>query len=169
MVQYHLHANDTIGSLSGAGNVNLSSSSSDHKLTVGANNQSSNFSGVLYGSGELTKTGTGTLTLSGDNTYTYYTTIEEGALRVKGSINAGSVGVKVGANGTYEVANSDSVAALQGEGSVALIGSSVLQIGGNNDTQFDGIISGTGSLEKAGDGELVLLSLIHISEPTRPY
>ena len=56
----------TIGSLAGAGSVLLGANT----LTIGSNNQSTTFSGVIQGSGGVTKTGTGTLTLSGASTYT---------------------------------------------------------------------------------------------------
>nr|WP_284701059.1 autotransporter outer membrane beta-barrel domain-containing protein [Rhodoplanes tepidamans] len=51
------------------------------------------------GSGALEKVGTGTLTLSGSNTYTGTTLVEEGALIVDGSI-ASSSGLTVGVDGT---------------------------------------------------------------------
>jgi autotransporter-associated beta strand protein len=84
---------DSIGSLAGAGNVNLGSGS----LSTGANNTSTLFSGIISGSGGLTKTGTGTLTLSGNNTYTGATTVMAGTLLVNGSQQGSSVTVDSGA------------------------------------------------------------------------
>ncbi len=57
-------------------------------LSIGNNNAGTVYSGVLSGSGSLTKIGTGTLTLSGANTYAGPTTIVTGALEV--SNTAGS-------------------------------------------------------------------------------
>ena len=70
----------TIGSIEGSGFVGLGAN-----LTVGSNNLSVTFSGVIQGEG-ITKIGTGTLTLSGANTYTGDTNINGGVLRVDGSI-----------------------------------------------------------------------------------
>ena len=51
----------TIGSLAGVGSVLLGANT----LTIGTNNQSTTFSGVIQDSGGLTKTGAGTFTLTG--------------------------------------------------------------------------------------------------------
>jgi len=75
----------TIGSLEGTGAVDLESSN----LTMGSNNLSTVFSGVIgdesqFGlpPGSFTKIGTGTLILSGANTYAGGTTINGGVLQV---------------------------------------------------------------------------------------
>jgi autotransporter-associated beta strand protein len=68
----------TIGSLAGSGSVGLGANT----LTIGSNNQSTTFSGVIQDSGSLTKTGGGTLTLTCANTYTGLTTVNTGVLKV---------------------------------------------------------------------------------------
>ncbi|MGJ4931833.1 autotransporter outer membrane beta-barrel domain-containing protein [Bradyrhizobium sp. HKCCYLS2038] len=84
------------GSIVGAGNYILGA----NRLSVGDNNASTTVSGVISGaSGSLTKTGTGTLTLSGVNSYTGGTTVDGGRLAVDGAITASS-GVTVNAGAT---------------------------------------------------------------------
>src|SRR5438309_2268645 len=89
----------TIGSLTGEGSVLLGANT----LTIGSNNQSTTFSGVIQDSGGLTKTGTGTLTLTGSNLYTGNTTVTGGVLEVsnrRGSgTGTGSVNVQAGTLG----------------------------------------------------------------------
>jgi autotransporter-associated beta strand protein len=79
----------TVGSIEGSGNVFLGV----NNLIVGSNNTSKTFSGVIQDGGgnggiggSVTKIGTGTLTLSGANTYTGNTNINGGVLQVDGSI-----------------------------------------------------------------------------------
>jgi outer membrane autotransporter protein len=73
----------TAGSIEGAGSFVLGSK----QLTVGSNNLSTEVSGVISGTGgSLVKVGTGTLTLSGANTYTGPTTITDGAINLTGSL-----------------------------------------------------------------------------------
>jgi fibronectin-binding autotransporter adhesin len=76
----------TAGRLQGAGTI--ISSSGTPTLTTGSANISTTFSGVIgTGAIALTKNGTGTLTLSGSNTYTGLTTVAAGTLQL-GSTNA---------------------------------------------------------------------------------
>lgn len=86
----------SIGSLSGAGNVMLG----DKTLSLGNLALDDTISGIISGdSGNLVKIGDGTLTLTGDNTWTGTTSVDEGVLLVNGNQAAatGDVTVKAGA------------------------------------------------------------------------
>jgi autotransporter-associated beta strand protein len=85
----------TVGSIQGSGDIFLGRNT----LTVGSNNMSTSFDGVIQDSGSLTKEGTGALTLTGNNTYTGATTVTGGTLIVDGSIEKSS-SVTVNAGGT---------------------------------------------------------------------
>ena len=118
----------TINGLSGDGSVTLGSA----KLT--ANNDSGDdttFSGGISGEGSLVKTGAGTLTLAGDNTYSGGTTIDEGTLQIGNGGTSGSI--------TGDIANAGN-----------------LVFNRSDDNAYGGVISGTGSLDKEGAGTLTL-------------
>ena len=80
----------TVGSVEGDGLIVLST---NQKLIIGNNDLSTIFSGTIqdFGSGSLGKVGTGTLTLTGANTYAGGTTIEGGTLLVQ-TKNASATG-----------------------------------------------------------------------------
>jgi len=106
----------------------------------------------ITGTGDLTKTGTGTLELGGANTYTGDTHIDEGTLAVVGSGSlANSGGVDVGADGRLDVSggNGDAtIASLGGSGDVVL-GNNDLVIQNGHDT-FGGDIDGAGGVQIIG-------------------
>ena len=94
----------TIGSLSGSGFVYTGS----RNLTIGSNNLSTTFSGIIQedggivggNNGSITKLGTGTLTLSGASIYTGGTTVTGGVLKVANTTGSatgtGPVNVDIG-------------------------------------------------------------------------
>ncbi len=144
---------ETIASLSGAGMVTLGTGT----LTTGGDDSDSTFSGIISGTGGLTKEGMGTFTLSGLNTYSGPTAINAGTLQV-GVANAlgatSAVNVVMGA--TLDLNNFDAtIGALSGDGDVTL-GTGNLTTGDATDTEFSGIISGTGGIVKEGTGTFTL-------------
>jgi autotransporter-associated beta strand protein len=130
----------TIGGLSGSNLVNLINDDSNPvTLSVGNNNSSNTFSGVLSGAGgALNKVGSGSLTLTASSSYTGSTTISSGTLQLGngGTTGAISSSSNITDNGVLVINRSNTV--TQG-------------------TDFGGgAIGGTGALTLLGGGTLVL-------------
>jgi fibronectin-binding autotransporter adhesin len=141
---------ETIGSLADAGNVALGSAT----LTTGGDGSSTTYSGVISGTGGLTKLGPGTMVLNGGNTFTGPTTISEGTLQYAAANRIGNSSAVVVATGaTFDMNGfSDTVGSLAGSGSVNL-GAGTLTFGGDNtSTTWSGSIGGTGAIAKNGTG-----------------
>ncbi|KAA7263988.1 fibronectin-binding autotransporter adhesin ShdA [Salmonella enterica subsp. enterica serovar Mbandaka] len=85
---------------------------------------------TLSGSGSLVKTGTGELTLNGDNDYSGGTTIDDGVLIAD---NADSLGTgAVANNGVLQVGEGELKNTLSGTGSLVKIGTGELTLSGDN-------------------------------------
>lgn len=158
--------NDSLASLKGSGSV-INGAATASTLTVNLSGNDT-FSGVLGGAGAndnnfgLTKTGSGTLTLSGANTYTGATTILDGTLRYGAfSVLSDTTAVTVSAPGTLNLATfGDIVGSLAGDGTVTL-GSAPLEVGTDNtSTTFSGTMNGTGQFIKNGTGTFTLSGTI---------
>ncbi|EDP8587559.1 fibronectin-binding autotransporter adhesin ShdA [Salmonella enterica subsp. enterica serovar Oslo] len=124
---------------------------------------------TLSGSGSLMKTGTGELTLSGDNSYSGGTTITDGTLTAD---HADSLGTGAVANsGVLQVGEGELENTLSGSGSLVKTGTGELTLNGDNDysggtTIDDGVLIadnadslGTGAVANSGvlqvgEGEL---------------
>ncbi len=115
----------TIGGLAGSGSLLLAdtmlftggsgySNGIPVALTVGYNNASTTYSGVMSGPGSLIKVGTGILTLSGTNTYTGNTTVNAGTLALAQPTltTNGTVSIATGAKLQLNFSGSDQVNAL---------------------------------------------------------
>jgi autotransporter-associated beta strand protein len=125
---------NTIGSLSGTGIV-TNNGTAPAILTAGNDNTSTTFSGTIQGGTSvlgLTKIGTGTLTLTGANSYSGGTTISGGTLQLGNGGATGSIIGNVTDNGTLAFNR------------------------GGDKKSFVGMISGSGNLVKLGSDTLVL-------------
>ncbi len=127
---FDVDSTNTVASVFGSGNVELASGIT---LTTGDTNNRT-ISGVVSGSGNLVKTGSGTLTLSGTNTYTGTTTISTGTLTVSGLLGSGTH-------------------------SSNIINNSTLNYTSSSNQNLSGVISGTGLLTQNGSGTLTLSDL----------
>ncbi|MGO4741761.1 autotransporter-associated beta strand repeat-containing protein [Bosea sp. 2KB_26] len=125
----------TLGALSGGGLIS-NQSASDKTLTIGGLNESTTFSGRMYSAGgagtlAVVKEGTGTLTLTGANTYSGGTTILAGTLQVG---NGGATGSITG----------------------NVVNHAALVFNRSDIFTFAGNINGTGSVTHSGGGTLTL-------------
>ncbi|WP_260396857.1 autotransporter outer membrane beta-barrel domain-containing protein [Variovorax sp. KBW07] len=111
----------SIGSLSGSGNVSLGTAA----LNTGADNSTTTFSGQIAGSGGLAKTGSGTFMLAGANVYGGATTVAAGTLQA-GAANTFSAAsaMTVNTGATLNLAGySQRVAGMNLSGTVVVAGS----------------------------------------------
>ena len=154
--------NQTIGSLTGAGNVGLGSAT----LTTGADNTSTIFSGVISGAGGLAKIGAGAFTLTGASTYSGGTSLSLGTLGV-GNNSALGLGGLAMANGTtlsfLNAANFNVPNAIQISGNATITPPS-----GTTQTLAGSISNGPspGALNMSGLGMLVLSGASAYTGPT---
>ncbi|TAK95123.1 MAG: hypothetical protein EPO07_15755, partial [Verrucomicrobia bacterium] len=146
----------TLGGLSGSQNLSLlNDSSAAVALTVGGNSVSNNYFGGLSGAaGSLTKAGTVTFTLSGNNTYTGNTTVSGGTLEIAtgGAVNCNAAfmpSTKLLISGGSIVASANSTLGVSGSsaGTFQMTAGSATFNGGltgnNNDSQFINITGGS--------------------------
>ncbi|MCX6916425.1 MAG: autotransporter-associated beta strand repeat-containing protein [Verrucomicrobia bacterium] len=115
---------------------------------------------ISGGSCGLTKSGPGTVELTGANTYTGPTTISAGTLSLStGSaiVDTGAVSLANVSGATLLLNSSKTIGSLSGGGATGgevSLGVNTLTVGDANNTDYDGLISGTGGLTKTGGGTL---------------
>ena len=149
---------------SGNGAIDLQGNVAGAGLALTTNSVSSQVQGNIAGDIGITKLGAGTLTLTGNNTYTGSTILSAGIIKA-GSANAiPNASLMTLAASTIMDLNSYtvSVGSISGSGVVtnSAAGSAVLNVGSlNSSTTFSGVIedgSGTVGITKSGSGTLTL-------------
>jgi len=90
-----------VGALQGAVTTGTIATSTGIILSVGSKNTTTAFSGVISGAGSLAKVGTGTLTLSGANSYSGGTTVSQGTLALGASEVLANTGALTLSGGTF--------------------------------------------------------------------
>ncbi len=120
----------TFGGLSGSqGLILVDNASNPIALTVGKNDDSTTFNGPLSGGGSLTKTGSGTLTLGGANSFSGGLTVNTGSTVVANHVSALGPGPVVN-NGTIDMKTVSTVSVSNPKISGAGTNNVTLQTGG---------------------------------------
>jgi outer membrane autotransporter protein len=169
----------TIGALKDGGSSNgklTNSTASAVVLTLGNNNGTGSFSGLIEDGGTggvgLAKVGSGSQTLSGANTYTGPTTVNGGAL-IAGVASVSGFSGAFGVNSAVTLGNvagammditgfDTQIGSLTGGGLLGgniILGAAILTVGGDGTSPgapFGGVLIGTGGLLKIGSGTLGL-------------
>jgi len=117
------------------------------------------FSGVISGaSGKVTQSGSGSLVLSGSNSYTGATTVANGEILAGANDVLADQSALVVNGGAFNLNGyHDTVASLSGSGGSITLGRGTLTIGfANSSTTAAAVISGSGSLVKIGTGTQTL-------------
>ena len=141
--------------ISGAGSLgsgNYAGNISNNGTFEYSSSATQRLSGVISGQGGLTKIGTGTLILTGANTYAGGTLLDVGTLGIgsNGALGAGALTMQLSTTLQFEASG------LTLPNRIMLNNAdSTIDTGSNTDT-ISGVISGPGGLAKLGSGTLIM-------------
>ncbi len=131
----------------------------DHGSLVYNRTNALTVANAISGTGGLTKNGSGTLTLSGANSYTGTTTINTGTLALgANNVLANTTAVTINSGATFSVnSRTDTVGSIAGAGAITTTAGGALTTGADGtSTTYSGRMSGAGTLTKTGAGTLTL-------------
>jgi outer membrane autotransporter protein len=141
---------ETTATLSSSRNIALNAPGGTFQVDTEGN--TTTLSGPITGGGFLTKTGAGALNLTGNNSYSGGTILNEGT--IQGFLPQNT---PLTVNGsTYTLSASQVLSSLSGASGTVALGDNSLTIGSATSGVFEGSITGTGGLIKTGSGTLTL-------------
>jgi autotransporter-associated beta strand protein len=141
-----------------SGNVDLSAGTRIFTVGNGSSDVDLDVASPIINGG-LTKSGAGTMRLSGSNTFTGNVTVNAGVLRSNNAAGfTNSTVVTVNAGGTWDMNGiADAVASLSGNGGAVTQGSAGLTlVAASGSTTFAGAITGSGTFTKNGAATQIL-------------
>ncbi|OEY70104.1 hypothetical protein BI198_11400 [Rheinheimera salexigens] len=143
----------SLGTSTMSGNIELSTGT--NISAIGGSNLI--LSGIVSGTGTLTKTDAGSVTLTSINTYTGSTFASAGTLVLdNGAAMADGTEVSIASGATLRLDASETIGALSGAGTLSM-NSAHLTVNQTSDSSFSGNITGSGSnLTKSGSSKLTL-------------
>ena len=137
-------------------NYNISDSVTRTLNKGGAAYYGKTYFGVISGQGSIKKTGIGSVSFEGNNTYTGNTDIIEGTLELFSGNAIADVGIiNIHTDGILEVTYAETVGEVFGSGKIFLRSNLTTGMDGNY-SSLSGELSGYGSLTKTGNGVLTL-------------
>ena len=149
---------ETIGQFTGDGEIVLTGGN----LKVGETNQDFSFAGIITTAGDVIKTGTGTMTLQGDDDYTGNLIIQDGKVILNGLnpdvnilLNGGTVGGS-GTVGGITVQGSGKIAPGNSPGILNVSGPVTLNNLVTFEEELNGLTPGTGYDQMIGDNTIDL-------------
>lgn len=111
------------------------------------------YAGTITGTGRFLKEGTGTLLLTGTNSYSGGTVIRDGTLAIAADTNLGNAGSAIAFDGSGRLAT---LADIVSSRSVSLAGTGMIETVAGTNFVLGGSIGGSGNLVKEGWGTLTL-------------
>ena len=151
---------DTVGAVTlSSGGITGSGTLTGTSYTV----QSGTIEANLAGAGGFTKSTSGVVTLSGNNSFTGGTNIALGNLTVSGGSalsDTGAVTLSNAAGAVLHIAASETIGTLSGGGAsggnISIASGQLLAINQNSSASFNGTISGAGGVSISGNSTLTL-------------
>jgi autotransporter-associated beta strand protein len=121
----------------------------------------------IGGIGQLEKTGAGTLTLNGTNTYTGLTTISAGTLAISGGSAIANTGIVTLANTAgvvFSVLGSETIASLRGGGTTggttSIAAGQTLTVAESGTNTYAGALANSGNFIMSGAGSLTMTGAV---------
>ena len=139
----------TIGDLTTQPGTNIALGS--NVLTFGTGN-STTIAGTIVGAGSLIKQGTGTVTISQDNTFEGGVNLSQGQITIAAAEALGTGTLTMGVGTTLSIG-----ALIDAENAITLSGAATIDVSSGGPGTLSGIISGpSGALTKSGGDTLIL-------------